>query len=89
MDLASLGVDAGIVIGIVALTQVITGLIKNRDKWERWFPLIPIALGLVAAVSMAMTGNTFDIAIFIQRALAYAGVASLVYKTGKTTIMGA
>jgi hypothetical protein len=101
--LNAIGLDAGVVIGVVFLSRAITFLIEGQvyrtsDSDEnaklrlkgrkRFYTLIPIGLSIIAAGSLAMIENEFDPALFVRYSLSYSGAASLIYNVVKKTIAG-
>lgn len=97
-----MGLDAGVIIGIVflskAITYVMQKLLENTveeskllnvlETVKRFHVLVPIALGFLAAFSFSTDNGVFEISIYIKSAFAYAGVSSLVYNLVKKTVLG-
>ncbi len=85
MDLASLGLDLGIIMAIICATKLLTAIIDPAKKLERWYPLLPVFFG--AVISIPLFWNDGVLAIIVK-AFVYGFVAGHTYKTGKTTILG-
>jgi uncharacterized BrkB/YihY/UPF0761 family membrane protein len=87
--LAVLGVDAGVTLGIVFLTSVLTRVLDRERKYTRWYPLLPVGFGVIAAAAFA---DTSDAVIYLQTffryALSYGGAATLMYSLLRKTIQG-
>ena len=82
MDILGLGANAGVIIGIIAITE----LIKQFDvkkKFQRFYVLIPTALSILAAF---ITTNTSNWKEFVQNIFLYVGVSTYIYKSGKDLI---
>ena len=84
MDLSAVVKDAGVLAGIIGLTGCIKSM-DTKQRFKRFYVLIPAILGIVAALALAQPFTWQEI---LKQALIYAGVASWVYKTGKTAVLG-
>lgn len=84
MDFANLGLNMGVVAGIIALTKVLTSIDKD-GKYSRLYPIIPAVLGIGAA---AFTTDPLTWQEFGKNFLIYVGAATYIYKVGKTTVLG-
>ncbi|MDD5303075.1 MAG: hypothetical protein PHS14_08185 [Elusimicrobia bacterium] len=84
MDLLQFGIDLGVIAGIIGLTQVVKGMDKAK-KLEKFYVLIPVVLGLGAAVA---TTSPLTIAGAARNGIAYAGVAALAYMARKKLTVG-
>ena len=85
MDLASLGLDLGIVGAIICATKLLTVIIDPAKKLERWYPLMPVFFGAMISVPLYWNDGILSI---IVKAFVYGFVAGHLYKTSKTTILG-
>jgi len=82
MDILGLGANTGIIIGIIAITE----LIKQFDvkkKFSKYYVLIPAILSILAAFITTSTSNWKE---FIQNIFLYVGVSTYIYKSGKDLI---
>ena len=82
MDIAFIGINLGIVAGIVGLTEVIKVIIP--DNFKRFILLVPTVLGLAAALIMGW-GDWKEV---LKDCIIYVGAATYVFKFGKTVIAG-
>ena len=80
-----IGLNAGVIAGIVALTTMIKSLDKNK-RLKRFYTLIPFALGILASVFLT---QPFQWQQFGLNCLIYASIASYMYTTGKKVLLGA
>lgn len=86
MDLLQGAIDLGVIAGIIGLTQAIKTIDKAK-KLEKWYILIPVVLGLGAAIPLS---SPLSVALIARNGIAYAGVAALAYMMRKKlTIAGA
>lgn len=79
MEFSTFGLNAGIIAGIVGITQVFKMADKGK-KFKRFYVLIPLVLGGVAGVALA---EPLTAGKAITGAIAYAGVASYAYSAVK------
>jgi hypothetical protein len=84
VDLLQLGIDLGVIAGIIGLTQVVKSFDKAR-KLERWYVLVPVVFGLGAAVALTSPLSVQGVA---RNGIAYAGVAALAYMARKKLTVG-
>lgn len=84
MDILDLGVNMGVVGGIIAMSNWVKGF-DLEGKYARFYPLIPFALGIVAALFKTVPMSWQGVG---ENALIYAGISSYIFKAGKTTILG-
>lgn len=82
MDLATY-MDMGVIGAILALTSVIKSLDK-QEKFTRFYPVIPLVLGIVAAVAKTVP---FQWQLALENLIKYVGVSTYIFKFGKTTIL--
>jgi hypothetical protein len=86
MDLKLFVENAAILIpAIIFVTWVVTNYVDPKNRWERFYPLLPILFGSVASFILAspLTWQTVAIGVFV-----YGLGAGQAYKLGKTTILG-
>ena len=83
MDLLTMGADAALVGGIIALCNVIKGFDKE-NKFKRFYPLLPLALGVASAYFKTAP---FSWQAYGVNAIVYVGAASYLFQFGKTTIL--
>ena len=79
MDLLQLGIDLGVVAGIIGLTQAAKSFDKGK-KLERFYVLVPVLLGLIAGVALT---SPLTVAGVARAGIAYGGVAALAYMARK------
>ena len=84
MDIMTLGVDTAIIGGIIALANVIKGF-DSANKFKRFYPVLPLALGLLAAYFKT---EPFTAKAFGAAAIIYVGTSSYLFQFGKSTILG-
>ena len=82
MDLSGLGINSALVIGIVALTEVIKK-IDTKGKFKKFYILIPLILGVGASFLIT---NPLTVTSVITNAIIYAGVSGYTYKSGKLAL---
>ena len=83
----SMGLDAGVIVGISFLTLLITKVFDPDKKFSRWYPLIPVVLGLIAAVSFSVVAGSFELSVYIKTSISYAGISAIGYKLIKSTVL--
>ena len=83
MDITTIGIDMAIVGGIIALANVIKGF-DSANKFKRFYPVIPLALGLLAAYFKT---DPFTWKTFGSAAIIYVGTSSYMFQFGKTTLL--
>lgn len=83
IDLAQF-LDMGIIGVIIGLMEVIKSMDKDR-KLARWYPLMVLLLGVVAGVLRAPSMEWRELSYTV---LMYGGGASIIFKFGKTTVLG-
>jgi len=83
MDIMMIGVDTAIIAGIIALSNVIKSF-DGEKKFKRFYILIPLGLGILAAY---LRTEPFSVKAFGSLAMNYAGIASYLFKFGKTTLL--
>lgn len=76
--------DMGIIGVIIGIMEIIKAADQNR-KLARWYPLMVLLLGVLAGFLRAPSMGWRDLGYNI---LMYGGGASIIFKFGKTTIMG-
>jgi hypothetical protein len=93
MDLIGLlgAYDVGAIIAILMFTSLIKTYINIT---ERFVPLIPVVLGAIAGLLKFFIDTSFGtmtwyniIAALLMSILVYSGIAMLVFKVYKTTLM--
>jgi hypothetical protein len=84
MDLLAFGIDAAVVAGIIALSQVVKGLLP--EKLVKLIILIPTILGAVAGVAL---GWGLPWGQVVTKVIIYVGVSTYIYKFGKTVFQSA
>jgi uncharacterized membrane protein len=77
--LTSLGVDAGLVLGIVLFSQGIKYALKLNKNKAHWFILVPMVLGIVAAY---IRTSPHLLANIVKDTFAYGGSSAMVYMLG-------
>jgi uncharacterized membrane protein HdeD (DUF308 family) len=82
MDFANLGLNLGVVAGIIGITRVVTTFDKD-SKLARWYPLIPAVLSIAAA---AFLTSPWAWGEYGKNVIIYVGSATYLYKFGKTTV---
>jgi Ca2+/Na+ antiporter len=82
MDFGSLGVNTGLVAGIVAVTQLLKKLDKE-SKFKKYYILIPLILGIGASFLITDPLTIKDVII---NSIIYAGVSGYFYKSGKLAL---
>jgi hypothetical protein len=85
MDLTSLGINAGIIVAIMGITEVAKSQFDPAGKLARFYILLPTFLGLVAALVMTRPLEVQELA---KNAILYVGAAVYLYKFGRTTVLG-
>lgn len=85
MDFSQLGLNLGVVAGIVGITQAIKKLVIRKKIEPRAVILIPLALGAIAAIFLTVPWEWQG---YGEKAISYAGVSCLVYMLGKGYIGG-
>jgi hypothetical protein len=85
MDLATLGLDLGIIGAIICMTKVLTMVVDPAKKLERWYPLLPLLFGVAITIPLFWPDGALKIVV---KAFVYGAAAAYFYKTGKTTILG-
>jgi hypothetical protein len=81
MDFAKLGVNLGIVAGIIGITEVVKLVLP--PALVKFVILIPAILGAVAAVALGWGDGWTTI---LKNCIIYVGAATYIYKFGKTVI---
>lgn len=84
MDIASLGVDAGVIIAIGAISEAIKKA-DPENKFKRFYLLIPVALSAICAVGVAL--STQEWSSLVINIVKYFGVSNLGYGVIKKTIL--
>lgn len=84
MNLLGLGVNASVILAIIALSQVIKTLDKE-NKFKRFYILIPSVLAIIAALALTRPLQWQE---FLKHVIIYVGMSTYIFKTGKTTILG-
>ena len=84
MDFGSLGINTGLVAGIVAITQLLKKLDKE-SKFKKYYILIPLIFGIGASFLITTPLAAKDV---IVNAIIYAGVSGYIYKSGKLALKG-
>lgn len=79
LDWGSLGIDAGIIAAIVGMTQGFKVMVLRRKK-VRWLILVPVVLGVLAALVKA---DAMTLRAVGELALKYAGLSVAAYSAGK------
>lgn len=79
LGLPPIGVNTGLVVIIVLLTQGIKKLDKN-NKFKKFYILVPLLLGIGAAF---LSTDPLAVKEVIINSIVYAGVAGYFYKSGK------
>jgi hypothetical protein len=85
MDFSQLGLNLGVVAGIVGITQAIKRIVIKKRIEPRAVLLIPLALGAIGAAFLTIP---WDWQAYGEKAISYAGVSCLVYMLGKGYIGG-
>ena len=70
---------------IIGATAVFTQLVDKANRFTRFYPLVPLLLGTVAAVVLAQPKAWDQILVGV---FMYGFGAMGAYKIGKTTILG-
>lgn len=83
MDFTNL-LDMGMIGAILMFTEFIKSLDKD-NKFTRFYPVVPLLLGVVAAFA---TAETITFQTVVAKIILYVGPATYIYKFGKTTVMG-
>ena len=81
-SLPAIGVNSGLVFGIIFLTQTLKSLDK-KNKFKKFYIFLPLVLGVAAAF---LTTKPLDVQGIVTNALVYTGVSAYFYKTGKNFI---
>lgn len=76
--------EMGMIAAILAFTEVIKSFDKDNKYW-RWYPVIPLVLGIVAAFA---TAESITFQKVLEKSILYVGPATYIFKFGKTTVMG-
>lgn len=85
MDILSIGIEAGLVVAIIAITKVITMVVDPKGTLSRWYILIPTVLAVAVAFIITKPLSLQDV---LKNILIYAAVSTYFYKFGKTTVLG-
>jgi hypothetical protein len=85
MDLTTIGIDVALVAAIVGVTKVLTFVFDPKAVLSRWYPLLPLLLGIPAAMAKFWFDGALKVVLM---AFVYGALAAYAYKTGKTTILG-
>ncbi len=83
MDILTIGLNAGIIAGIIGLTEVIKKIIPV--KLEGWVIIVPLLLGVAAAVGLTKPLEWQGVVV---NAIIYAGASTYAWKLGKTILVG-
>lgn len=78
MDLLSAGLNIGIIVGIIAITQVIKK-VDAKKKLKKYYVVFPLILGIAASFFMT---NPLEWQGIGLNAMIYAGVSSYLYNSG-------
>jgi hypothetical protein len=81
MDFAKLGVNLGIVAGIIGITEVIKFILPVT--LTKFVIIIPAILGAVAAVALEWGEGWTTI---VKNCIIYVGAATYIWKFGKTVV---
>lgn len=84
MDIMSIGLDLGVIAGIMGITEAVKRL-DSDNRLKRYYVLIPLFLGVVAAL---VTASPFALQAVGKQALIYVGVSTYLYTTGKKLMFG-
>ena len=76
-------VDMVAIIAVIAVSFLLSSVLT---KYERYLPLIPLILGIFAGIVLTPAGAEWR--IIAKASLFYGGAAAIVYKIGRTTLMG-
>jgi hypothetical protein len=76
-DITQLGLNVGVVLGILAITQVIKN-IDTKNKYKRFYVLIPLALSFLAGFAVTKPLEFQD---FLNNVLMYVGGSVYLYST--------
>lgn len=79
MEFSTFGLNAGIIAGIVGITQVVKALDRG-NKYKRFYVFVPLVLGMAAGIAMT---NPLTMGGAFTSGISYAGVAAIAYKTAK------
>jgi hypothetical protein len=86
IDLTVFMANAAIIVpAIITVTKLFTDLIDKNGKFYRYYPAIPIVLGMVASILLAnpFTWQTVGLGIIV-----YGLAPGEAYKLTKTTVLG-
>lgn len=81
MDLLALGAKAGIIIGIVVLSQVVKSFLPKKKIFKKLHLLLPLIFGFAGALA---TTKPMEWQALISNMIIYCGASSYIYKTGQT-----
>jgi hypothetical protein len=81
MDFARLGVNLGIVAGIIGITEVVKLILP--PSLVKFVILIPTILGAVAALALGWGEGWTTI---VKNCIIYVGAATYIWKFGKTVV---
>ncbi len=76
--------EMGMIAAILAATEVIKSFDVNNKLW-RFYPVIPLVLGIIAAFA---TADTLTFQKVLEKTILYVGPATYIFKFGKTTLLG-
>lgn len=83
MEFTTLGLNIVIIAAIIALTNVIKGFDK-KNKFERFYILIPLILGIIAAIFMTIPLSWQGVG---YNGLVYGAISAYLYKAKKKIIV--
>jgi hypothetical protein len=83
MDIMAIGLNLGVIAGIIGLTEVVKRVVPV--KLEGWVIVVPLVLGILAAMGLTQPLEWQGVVV---NAIIYAGASTYAWKLGKTILVG-